>query len=132
MEGLIFTGAHVWSLGMEMGRCQTSNPTQPIDWPPLIVFQILISSKSPLICYSKLTHTNMHLTSKHGICPILIHIMKPYHSSSNIYPRATSTSKAVALTRHLIKHIHHVHQSKKFTMFINYIILTNQIKCMFM
>ena len=57
VEGQIFTRAYVWSLGMGIGRCQAPNPTRPVGRPPLIVFQILISSKSPLICYSKLTHT---------------------------------------------------------------------------
>ena len=91
--------------------------------------QILILSKGPLICYSELTHNNMHLIFKHGICHtlILIHSIKPHHSYSNIYPRAASTSQNRNINKALIiKHIHHVHQSRNLTMF------TNQIKCMFM
>ena len=109
-----------------MGRCQVPNPTRPICQPPLIVFQILIPSKGPLICYSKLTHTNMYLTSKHGKCPTLIHSIKtlPF-IQQNIYPRATSTSQNSSInkastssvfqtSKHSImkstKYIHHVHQ----------------------
>ena len=99
VEGVVFTRACVRSLGMEMGRCQAPNLTRPVGWPPLIVFQILIPSKGLLICYSILAHTIMHLKSKHDICPTLIHSIKPFHSSN------TYISKAVALTRHLIKHI---------------------------
>ena len=81
----------------------------------------------PLICYSKIKHTNMHLTSKHGICPTLIHSIKIYRSSSNIYPRAAWTSQNRNISMALIiKHIHHVHQSR------NLITFTNQIKCMVM
>ena len=91
------------------------------------MFQILIPSKGPLICYSKLTHTNMYLTSKHDICPTLIHSITPYHSSSNIYPWAASTSQNRNINKALIiKYIHHVSQSRNLNMF------TNQIKCMFM
>ena len=52
----------------------------------------------------------MYLTSKHGICPTLIHSIKPYHSSSKIYPRAVSISQGENINKALIKHIHHVHQ----------------------
>ena len=100
VKELILTREHVRILGMGMGRCQASNPTRPVGRPPLIVFQILIPLKGPLICYSKLTHANTHLTFKYGICPTLIHSIKPYHSSSNIYPRAVSTSKVVTSTMH--------------------------------
>ena len=30
MDGLIFTKARVWSLGIGMGRCLAPNPTQPM------------------------------------------------------------------------------------------------------
>ena len=38
VEELIFTKAHVQSLGMGMERCQAPNPTQPVGRSPLIVF----------------------------------------------------------------------------------------------
>ena len=50
-------------------------------------------------------HTSIRISIQHGIYPTLIHSIKPYHTSSNIYPRAASTSKIIASTRHLIKHI---------------------------
>ena len=91
------------------------------------MFQILIPLKVPLTYYFKLTHTNMHLTSKHGICLTLIHSIKPYHSSSNIYLKAANTSQNRNIGKALIiKQIHHVHKSR------NLIVFTNQIKCMFM
>ena len=117
VEGLIFTTECVWSLGMGMGRCQAPNPTRPMGQPPLIVLQILIPSKDPLICYFKFTHT--HLTSKHGLCPTLIHSIKLYHSSNNIYPRQQAHHKTVSLIKGInqaysscssIKKVHHVHQ----------------------
>ena len=123
----LFLEGLVQSLGKEIGRCQAPNPTRPISWPPLIVFQILIPLKVPLTYYFKLTHTNMHLTSKHGICLTLIHSIKPYHSSSNIYLKAENTSQNRNIGKALIiKQIHHVHKSR------NLIVFTNQIKCMFM
>ena len=39
-------------------------PTRPVGQPPLIVFQILIPSKGPLIGYSTHTHTNKHLNTQ--------------------------------------------------------------------
>ena len=109
---------------MGIGMYQAPNSIGPIGRPPLIVFQILISSKGPLMYYSKLTHTSMHLASKHSIGPTLIHSIKLYHSFSNIYQRTASIShityhNTVASTRYLheahsscssIKKVHHVHQ----------------------
>ena len=98
VEGLIFIRACVCRLGMRIGRCQTPKPTRCVGWPPLIVFQILIPSKGPLICYSKLTHINMHLTSKHGKCPTLIHSIKTLPFIQQNIPRAASTFEAATST----------------------------------
>ena len=101
IKGLIFTRSRVQRLGMGMGRCQAPNPTRPVGRPPLVVFQILIPPKNPLICNSKLTHTNMHQTSEHGICPILIHSIKSYYSSRHIYIQGQQVyHKAETSTRH--------------------------------
>ena len=51
------------------------------------------------MCYSKLTHTNMHLAFKHSICLTLIHNIKLYHSSNNIYPRTASISQYSSINK---------------------------------
>ena len=100
--------------------------TPPVSRPPLIVFQILILSQGFLIYFSKLTHTNLHLTSKHGKYPTLIHSIKtPPFIQQNIYPRVASTSQNNSINKvstssisqkskltimTSTKHILHVHQ----------------------
>ena len=53
----LITKVRVWSLGMEMGRCQTPNPTLSVDQLPLIMSYILISLKAHSILLSILTYT---------------------------------------------------------------------------
>ena len=104
--------------GIGMGRCQAPNPTRPMSWLPLIMFQILISLKRNLTCYSNShTHSNMHLKASNmaSSFPSLALI---YHGIKHILPRAkTSQSRfkqacqdiEAPKLRYLIKHIH-VHQ----------------------
>ena len=94
------TRVWVQSLGMGMGRCQAPNPTRPVGRLPLIVSYILISLKAYSTLHSILSHTYYHSSSnQHGIYPTLIHSIKPYHSSSNIYPRAISTSQGSSINK---------------------------------
>ena len=111
---------------MGIGRCQAPNPTKPMGQLPFIVFQILISLKGNLTCYSNTHNFSKHLKqstwhnhpqTQHLSIMAYRHISQRAKISQD-RSRSTCYSIQTSRSRDLGKHI-------------NYIIFINQTKCMF-